>query len=577
MMTTVKQILEAKGSTFHAVRPTDSVFDAVADGAVRHRLRAGHRQRQAGRDLHRARLCPPVVPAGLVSRDVKVGDLMTPNPYTVGLTGTADDVMATMTAKRFRHIPVVEEGKVPRHRTIGDMVKSIVPAREDHQAARELTSPATRRGSELRGDIAAEADAGADGSRVRRRRSGCTRAREGASAARKRSSRLRRSHRTALGSSSREERRKSRLLWSSVRAAPRYRMQLRRRAYETLPARRAALWGATSRDCCGRVAPARPLGARIATGVAPTKPDGSSSRVAGERRKSRLLWSSARRRAPGARIAPGVAPTKPPRKRRVALGSDADAIAVVDITARPPGARIITGRSTKPPRLSSARGATQVATSEAELARPLAHGIDDRRRPLRTPRFVGRDAWLTPHRADDLGHVRRQPRRGEHAFERADAGLQRRNDASSPRGHAWRRPRVAGVERDHRSGPEGGPPPSAWNSPGLAREEGAQQGDLVRVRQAEGRVAGAARARAQRRRLGVVCPAPGARLQGEPLVEHQGVVAMAVVEGLQRGGARRARALHQRGERRSARSCWVAAAKRASARASPSAMPAAAR
>ena len=30
MMTTVKQILEQKGSAFHAVRPTDSVFDALS-------------------------------------------------------------------------------------------------------------------------------------------------------------------------------------------------------------------------------------------------------------------------------------------------------------------------------------------------------------------------------------------------------------------------------------------------------------------------------------------------------------------------------------------------------------------
>ena len=71
-----------------------------------------------------------VVLKGLVSRDVKVGDLMTPNPYTVSLTGTADDVMATMTAKRFRHIPVVEEGKVIGIVTIGDMVKSIVTQHE---------------------------------------------------------------------------------------------------------------------------------------------------------------------------------------------------------------------------------------------------------------------------------------------------------------------------------------------------------------------------------------------------------------------------------------------------------------
>ena len=108
MMTTVKQILEQKGSAFHAVRPTDSVFDALSlmaqfdIGCVL----VTENDKLVGifteRDYARK-----VVLKGLVSRDVKVGDLMTHAPYTVGLSGTADDLMATMTAKRFRHIPVV--------------------------------------------------------------------------------------------------------------------------------------------------------------------------------------------------------------------------------------------------------------------------------------------------------------------------------------------------------------------------------------------------------------------------------------------------------------------------------------
>ena len=88
-----------------------------------------------------------VVLKGLVSRDVKVGDLMTPNPYTVGLSGTADDVMATMTAKRFRHIPVVENGKVLGIVTIGDMVKLIVIQQE--KTIKQLESY-------IAGDLAAE-------------------------------------------------------------------------------------------------------------------------------------------------------------------------------------------------------------------------------------------------------------------------------------------------------------------------------------------------------------------------------------------------------------------------------------
>ena len=148
MMTTVKQILEQKGSAFHAVRPTDSVFDALSlmaqfdIGCVL----VTESDKLVGifteRDYARK-----VVLKGLGSRDVKVGDLMSHAPYTVGLSGTADDVMATMTTKRFRHIPVVEGGKVLGIVTIGDMVKSIVNQQE--KTIKQLESY-------IAGDLAAE-------------------------------------------------------------------------------------------------------------------------------------------------------------------------------------------------------------------------------------------------------------------------------------------------------------------------------------------------------------------------------------------------------------------------------------
>lgn len=148
MMTTVKQILEQKGSAFHAVRPTDSVFDALSlmaqfdIGCVL----VTENDKLVGifteRDYARK-----VVLKGLGSRDVKVGELMTHAPYTVGLSGTADDVMATMTTKRFRHIPVVEGGKVLGIVTIGDMVKSIVSQHE--KTIKQLESY-------IAGDLAAE-------------------------------------------------------------------------------------------------------------------------------------------------------------------------------------------------------------------------------------------------------------------------------------------------------------------------------------------------------------------------------------------------------------------------------------
>lgn len=148
MNTTVKQILDLKGAAFHAVRPTDSVFDALS-------LMAQHdigcvlvTENDALVGIFTERdYARKVVLKGLVSRDVRVGDLMTPNPCTVDTLQTADQVMATMTAKRFRHIPVVEKNKVIGIVTIGDMVKSIVSQQE--KTIKQLESY-------IAGDLAAE-------------------------------------------------------------------------------------------------------------------------------------------------------------------------------------------------------------------------------------------------------------------------------------------------------------------------------------------------------------------------------------------------------------------------------------
>ncbi len=148
MTTSVKQILDQKGSVFHAVRPTDSVFDALSlmaqfdIGCVlvidEDHLVGIFTERDYARK---------VVLKGLISRDVKVGDLMTPNPCTVTLSHTVDEVMHTMTENRFRHLPVVDHGKIVGIVTIGDMVKSIVT--QQQATIRQLESY-------IAGDLTAE-------------------------------------------------------------------------------------------------------------------------------------------------------------------------------------------------------------------------------------------------------------------------------------------------------------------------------------------------------------------------------------------------------------------------------------
>lgn len=82
-----------------------------------------------------------------MSRDIRVGDLMTPNPCTVTPTNTVDEVMHTMTENRFRHLPVVYHGEIMGVVTIGDMVKSVV--QQQQATIRQLESY-------IAGDLAAE-------------------------------------------------------------------------------------------------------------------------------------------------------------------------------------------------------------------------------------------------------------------------------------------------------------------------------------------------------------------------------------------------------------------------------------
>lgn len=131
MTTTVGQILAEKGNKAMSVAPDNSVFDALKVmaefdiGAVL--VTEGDQLVGIFTERDYAR---KVVLKGLVSRDVKVRELMTAHPFTVTPSNTVDEVMQTMTEKRFRHLPVIDDGKIVGIVTIGDMVKRIVSEHE---------------------------------------------------------------------------------------------------------------------------------------------------------------------------------------------------------------------------------------------------------------------------------------------------------------------------------------------------------------------------------------------------------------------------------------------------------------
>jgi CBS domain-containing protein len=131
-MKTVKQLLQAKGNSVHAIAPDASVLDAIKMMAEKGigALVVLDQGRLAGvlseRDYARK-----VILHGRASQDTAVREIMTDKVFTVRSEQTVEDCMALMTEKRIRHLPVVDAGKLAGVVSIGDLVKEVIADREE--------------------------------------------------------------------------------------------------------------------------------------------------------------------------------------------------------------------------------------------------------------------------------------------------------------------------------------------------------------------------------------------------------------------------------------------------------------
>ena len=126
-MQTVNQLLRLKGGQIYSVAPDDSVLRAIELMATRHvgALLVLDQGALIGiiseRDYARK-----VILKNRSSHDTPVGDIMTPSPVTVGPQDTVHRCMEIMTEGRFRHLPVVDSGRVVGMLSIGDLVKAVI-------------------------------------------------------------------------------------------------------------------------------------------------------------------------------------------------------------------------------------------------------------------------------------------------------------------------------------------------------------------------------------------------------------------------------------------------------------------
>jgi CBS domain-containing protein len=127
MITTVRQMLSAKGGEVWSVTPETPVLEALrlmADknvGAVlvcRGEALVGI---LSERDYARK-----VILKGRTSQETPVADIMTTRVVYVRPDQTSDDCMALMTDKHIRHLPVLEQGKLAGVISIGDVVRAVI-------------------------------------------------------------------------------------------------------------------------------------------------------------------------------------------------------------------------------------------------------------------------------------------------------------------------------------------------------------------------------------------------------------------------------------------------------------------
>ena len=129
----VADLLADKGRQVYTARKSVTVHEAVRE---MNRKRVGalvviHDHRPVGifteRDVMRRIVDEDRDPALTL-----IVEVMTPDPVTATSSMSVEDAMALMTARRFRHLPVMEEGALIGIVSIGDLMRWVTLHQAEH-------------------------------------------------------------------------------------------------------------------------------------------------------------------------------------------------------------------------------------------------------------------------------------------------------------------------------------------------------------------------------------------------------------------------------------------------------------
>jgi CBS domain-containing protein len=134
---TVKAILSAKGGGVETIDPNANLAAAVkrlAERRIGALVITGAEHRIVG-ILSERDIVLKLAARGAAALDMSLADVMTRKVMTCSPADTISSVMERMTQGKFRHLPVVEQGRLVGIVSIGDVVKRRLEQMEREQSA----------------------------------------------------------------------------------------------------------------------------------------------------------------------------------------------------------------------------------------------------------------------------------------------------------------------------------------------------------------------------------------------------------------------------------------------------------